>query len=131
MDFRMQRFHAPVHDLGKARHVGDIGDREAGVAKRLRGAAGREQHGAVFLQAAGEFDQAGLVGNGQERAADGAERHGLTWNSGFPAVLTSGPAKREVSEADTLSGNTFVASGVASGPDRMGRWKLNLLHNAS
>jgi hypothetical protein len=79
----------------------------------------------MFLQAAGEFDQAGLVGNGQERAADGAERHGLTWNSGFPTVLTSGPAKREVSEGDTLSDN----AAAALGPDRIGQPKLNLLHD--
>ena len=78
-------------------------NREAGVAQRLGRAAGRDQRDAARGQRLGEIDQAGLVGNGKERAADGAKRHGILEASrprqkrGSP-VLTSGTAKREASE---------------------------------
>ena len=52
MDRRMQRLHAPVHDLGEAGHVGDVAHRDAGRGDRLGGAAGRHQLDAVLGSAA-------------------------------------------------------------------------------
>src|SRR5690606_30241790 len=68
---RMQRLDAPVEHLGKACHLRDVGDGQAGVAEAARGAACGEERDALRVQAAGEVDQSGLVENGEECAADG------------------------------------------------------------
>ena len=70
MDARMQRLHAAVHHLRHAGDGADVGDGEPGVGKRLRGAAGREDLDAVLGERAREVDDAGLVGDGDQRAPD-------------------------------------------------------------
>jgi hypothetical protein len=76
MNLRVQRLHASVHHLRRTRNLGNIRNGQSGVAQRLRRAAGRDQRRAVFRETLREIDQTGLVGNGKQRAANGAERHG-------------------------------------------------------
>jgi len=66
----VQRLHAPVHDLRKAGEVLDRADVEAGRGQLGRGAAGRDELDAEIDQATGELDDAALVRDGQQRAAD-------------------------------------------------------------
>ena len=73
MHLGMQRLHAAVHHLGKAGELGDVEHGEAGIGQRLAGAAGRDELDAVLGERAGEIDQAGLVGDGDEGAGDAAE----------------------------------------------------------
>ena len=65
---RVQRLHPAVHHFREAGGLADVLHREPGLAQGLRGAAGREQFHAVRGQRAGEVDQSGLVGHGQQRA---------------------------------------------------------------
>ena len=65
VDRRVQRLDAAVHHLGKAGHVGDVDDRQAGRRQRLGGAAGRDQFDAAGGEAAAELSQPGFVGNTQ------------------------------------------------------------------
>ncbi len=76
MDFRVQGLHAAFHDLGEARMFADVGDRQAGVAEHLRGAARGEELIAVFLdEGLGEGQEAGLVADGEKGDGHG-ERTG-------------------------------------------------------
>ena len=70
VDLRMQRLHAAIEHLGETGVVGDFGDVESRVDERTRGAAGRQQPHAGLTQTARKFDEAGLVGNGQQRLGD-------------------------------------------------------------
>ena len=74
----VQGFHAAVHHFRKAGEIGDVDDLQAGVGQRFACAAGGDELDAAFRQRACEVDQAGLVGNGNQRAGDAAEvgRHG-------------------------------------------------------
>ena len=56
---------------GKPVSVADVGDRNAGLAQRARGAAGGDQRDAERVQPVREIDQAGLVGNAEQRPPDG------------------------------------------------------------
>ena len=76
MHRRMQRLDAAVHHFGKAGEVGDVEDRESGLAQRLARAAGRNEFDAVAGERAGEFDHPGLVGNGNEGARRAAQVFG-------------------------------------------------------
>ena len=67
MDLRVERLHPPVQDLGEAGDVGDVADREPGLGEGARGAAGRDELDAELGERAGEVDEAGLVGNGDQR----------------------------------------------------------------
>ena len=67
VDRRVQRLDAAVEHLRKAGVLGDLGDGEAGAGEQLRGAAGREQLDAERCQLARELDDAGLVGDGDQR----------------------------------------------------------------
>jgi hypothetical protein len=71
----MQRLHAAVHDLGKASERGHLGHGEAGRGERARRAAGRDQAKAQRGELAGELDDAGLVGNREQRPAGVRARH--------------------------------------------------------
>jgi hypothetical protein len=76
MHQRMQRLDPAIHHFRKAGELGDIPDRQAGLADRLGGAAGGEQLDVAGGQCLGQVDQAGLVGNGQQRPAHGQEISG-------------------------------------------------------
>ena len=70
VDARMQRLDPAVEHLGKAGHLGDVAHGQAGVGQRLARAAGGDQFDAEGGQAAGEVDQAGLVADAEQGAAD-------------------------------------------------------------
>ena len=65
MHLRVQGLDPAVHHFGKAGELGDIADRQARLGDRLGGAAGGDELDAAGRERAGEFDEAGLVGNGQ------------------------------------------------------------------
>jgi hypothetical protein len=71
MNFRMQRFHAAVHDLRKARVAGDVGDGDAARSEELRRTSGREDLDLAAHESLSELDEARLVGDGHKCAADG------------------------------------------------------------
>ena len=68
----MQRLHASVEHLGDAGDVADIARREAGVAQRAGRATGRDDLPPELGEPARELDDAGLVGDGDEGAHQGA-----------------------------------------------------------
>ena len=70
VELRVQRLDAAVHDLREAGEVLDRADLEPGLAQRARGAAGGDELDAELGQAAREVDDAALVGDRQQRAAD-------------------------------------------------------------
>ena len=70
VQLRVQRLDAAVHDLRKARQVGDRADRHAGARQLPGGAAGGDDLDPEVGQAARELDDAGLVGHRQQRPAD-------------------------------------------------------------
>src|SRR5690606_3505818 len=67
---RVQGLDPAVHDLGEAGDLGDILHGQTGLAQGAGGAAGGQQLDVVGGEGAGEFDQAGLVRNGQQGPAD-------------------------------------------------------------
>ena len=74
VNLRMQRLDPAAHDLRKAGVLGHFFDDDAVIRQQLGGAAGRQQLDAAFAQFAGEFNDAGLVGNAEQRTADGREQ---------------------------------------------------------
>jgi hypothetical protein len=66
----VQRLDAAVHHLRKAREVLDRADLEARLGERRGGPAGGDELDAKAAQAAGEVDDAALVRDRQQRAAD-------------------------------------------------------------
>ena len=71
VDFRMQGFDAPGHDFGEGGVLADVFDGNAGIAQRLRRAAGGEDFDTTGDEAGGKFDEAAFVGYADERAARG------------------------------------------------------------
>ncbi len=67
---RMQGLHPAVQHLGKTRVVRDLGHREPGAPQEGCGAAGRDQPDTQRRKPAREIDDAGLVGNAEERELD-------------------------------------------------------------
>ena len=67
---RDEGLHAAIHHLGKAGVVGNLPDRDACGGDRLGGAAGGEEFHPLLVKAAGEVDESGLVGDGEECALD-------------------------------------------------------------
>ena len=70
MHLGVQRLDAPIHDLGEARMVGDLGHRYARIAQSLGGAARGEQLDFLSGEEFCQLKQAGLIGNGEECAGD-------------------------------------------------------------
>ena len=110
VDLRVQRLHAAVEHLGKAGVLGHLGDRQAGVGQQLGGAAGGQQLDAERVQRAREFDDAGLVGDGDQcvhgyRGATRA-RHLISLCS------TQLRAQRVAVDAQPFGGAALVAVGL-------------------
>ena len=77
MDLRMQGLDPPVHHLGKAGEIGDVADLKPRLDEGAMRAAGRDQLDAEGGEAACEIDEAGLVGDGNQRPRGAAkfDRH--------------------------------------------------------
>ena len=67
---RMQGLDAAVEHFRKTRVIRDFGHREPGVLQQPGGAAGRDQADAQAREPARKIDDAGLVGNAEERLFD-------------------------------------------------------------
>ena len=72
MHVGMQCLDPPIHHFRKACEIGDVADFQSGIGDGLGGAAGGDQFDALVGECTGEFDQAGLVGNGEKCARDAA-----------------------------------------------------------
>ena len=66
----VKRLDPPVHDFGKAGQLGDLPDGDPRLRELAGGAAGRDDLDPQVGQATGELDDAGLVGDRQQRAGD-------------------------------------------------------------
>ena len=76
VDPRVKRFDSPAEHLGTVREFRNVDDREARVSQCTRGATGGDQFDTEFRESSPQFDQAGLVGDGQKRALNGTRRRG-------------------------------------------------------
>ncbi len=86
MHLRVQRLDPAVHHFRKSGQLRDVPHLQPGLRDRLCRATGRDQLDAMGGQRPGKLDQAGLVGNGEKRAGDAAERVGHGRNPGCRAA---------------------------------------------
>ncbi len=70
MHRRMQRLDAAIHDFREVGEFGDVAHRKSRRAERFGRPSGGDQLDALSHQCLGEVDQAGFVGNGNQRPAD-------------------------------------------------------------
>ena len=70
VDIRVQRLDPPIHHFRKARHLGHIPHLQPGGAQHVGCASGRDQFDPKPRQGPAQFDQPGLVGNRDQRAAN-------------------------------------------------------------
>src|SRR3546814_12086461 len=124
IELRREWLDATVDDLRKAGVTAHLNRGEAGFAQRLVGAAGRQQFDAAPGEFAGELDDAGFVGNGEQRAADRrVERGGhrrfrreearLVGGVGFDLVHLELLAKRRPIQSPHPGGASLIAVAVA------------------
>jgi hypothetical protein len=73
MNFWMQGFYSPVQEFRKAGQIRDIADREASPGKRRAGAARRYKLDTEARETPRETGEAGLIGNGKQRAGSAAK----------------------------------------------------------
>ena len=73
VDPRVERLHPAVEHLGETGDRRDVGHRQARVAERPGGVAGRDELEAEPVEARGEVGQAGLIGGGQADSAGRGE----------------------------------------------------------
>ena len=78
---RVQGLDPAVEHLGKAGQRRDVAHRQPGRAQRRRGAAGRDELDAARRQRCRELDEAGLVGDRDQRAGD---RHEIVGHGAPP-----------------------------------------------
>ena len=95
------QFLAHIREVDAVAHVLH---RQARIAQCLRGAAGGEQFHAMRGQRRGEFDEAGLVGHGQQGAANGHGRafdqvgghaEGVRWGA---RIISVGAQRRRAAD---------------------------------
>ena len=98
MDLGMERLHPAVHDLGKAGQGRDIPHCDIRLDQGSCSAAGRDDLDALSRQGLCDLDKPGLVGNGNQRTANG--RHGYLFS---PTRLTHNAAERDCRCADAAS----------------------------
>src|SRR5262249_44373031 len=78
MDQRVQRLDAAIQDLGEARDLGNVTDRESGLLQGSSRSTGGDQLDMEFCQDTSEIDQAGLVADTEQGPTDSAECHTAT-----------------------------------------------------
>ena len=71
----VQRLDAAVHHLGKSGHFGDADDGKSRGFECPRRTAGRHELETARGKTARELDEAGLIGNAQERSRHGNRAH--------------------------------------------------------
>ena len=70
MHIGVQRLDPAIHHFGKSRHVGHVADRKPRRPQPGRGSTRGNQFNPQRRQGPAQVDQPGLVGNGNQRAAD-------------------------------------------------------------
>ena len=70
MNLGMQRLDAAIEHFRKSGEFRDILDGQAGIPNCFGGAAGGKQFDALRGKGAGEVDEAGFIGDGEEGAFD-------------------------------------------------------------
>jgi hypothetical protein len=83
----VQGLDAAVEHLGERRDLGHFGHGKASFGQQLGGAAGGDQGHAQTVQGLGQFDDAGLVGDGDECAHGKGSREVLNSIRARPQVL--------------------------------------------
>ncbi len=76
VNLRMQGLHPAVHDLGEPGDAGDLAHGNAMAGQQPGRATGGKDLDLAAGKLPGELEQAGLVGDGKERAADGQQHAG-------------------------------------------------------
>ncbi len=89
-ELRVERLDAPAEDLRKAREVRDVRDGEARCGEVLRGAARRKEPEALRDERAGEFVEAGAVGDREEGEPGASRRYG-PFDSGYCFTIDASP----------------------------------------
>ena len=70
---RMQRLHAAVHHFRKAGQLRRVLDRQACLRQGSRGAAGRDEFDPARRKRRAQFDETGLIRDGNQGAANSRE----------------------------------------------------------
>ena len=76
MHLGVQGLHPSAHHLGKTGQVRDVAYCQADFGERRLGPAGGDQLDAAARELAGKIGESGLVRNGKERTANGAQMLG-------------------------------------------------------
>ena len=94
VDFWVQGFDPAVHHFGKAGVIGDLDDVDAFFAEQSTGAAGRENLDTAMGQCLCKLDDAGFIGDADQRAPQGRQS-GITHDLSLPLVgcLSRGGAR--------------------------------------
>ena len=117
MDRRVQRLHAAAEHLGEPGDVGDLGDLDAGLAQRRRGAAaGDELRRRARRSARASVDDARLVVDRQQRAADLRRAHAVP--PGYERCRPS-TTSRSSSNARTARGSSRCSTSWIRGLERV------------
>ena len=95
MDGGMERLDAAIHHFRKTGDVGHFDHLQAGLAQLFARAAGRNELDAIVGQRAGERDEAGFVGDGNEGARCAAQLlgHGVFFSSSTASRKRRGEAE--------------------------------------
>jgi hypothetical protein len=64
VDFGVEGLDAAVEHFGESGEFGDVFDGDAGIAQELSGASGGDEFDAEGGELAGEVDQTGFIGDG-------------------------------------------------------------------
>jgi hypothetical protein len=73
---RVQGLDPAIHHLREAGDLSHVDDREAALIKRRGGAARRKEVDAKWFEGTRQIQEAGLVGNGEERPPDSDDIRG-------------------------------------------------------
>src|SRR5580693_3538457 len=92
MNLRMQSLDATAHDFRKSSVLGHFLDGNAVFEQEFGGSAGRQELDAAFLQFPREFNNSRLIGDAEQRTADGREQWVLLVDTELFELLAQGAA---------------------------------------
>jgi hypothetical protein len=95
MDFRVQRLDPAIHDFREAGDVRNVGHRDARRTQGARRSTGRDQLNAEPGKPAREVGKTGLVGDGNQGAADRPLGHQATTKPWLHVVLAFAKPKEK------------------------------------